>query len=89
MSNAGCITIPDFKLYFGATVSNAVWYLPQNKRVNQWNQVKDPNINTHNHSHLIFDKHAKIIYWRKDNIFNNGSGEAGCSHVEHCNWTLI
>jgi hypothetical protein len=27
-------------------------------------------MNPHNYTHLIFDKHAKNIWWRKDSLFN-------------------
>jgi hypothetical protein len=34
------------------------------------NRIEDPDINQHNYTHLIFDKGAKSIQWRKDNLFN-------------------
>ena len=31
---------------------------------------KDPDINPHTYAHLIFDKEAKIIQWKKESIFS-------------------
>jgi hypothetical protein len=49
-SNAGGTTVPDFKLYYRASMTWA------QKHKEQWNRIEDPNINTHSYSHLIFHK---------------------------------
>jgi hypothetical protein len=33
-------------------------------------QIEDPEMNPHTYDHLIFDKGAKTIQWKKDSIFN-------------------
>jgi hypothetical protein len=33
-------------------------------------RIKDPEMSPHTYSHLIFDKGAKTILWKKDSIFN-------------------
>ena len=67
---SGAITIPDFKLYYRATILKTVWYWNKNRQEDEWNQIKDPDINLHTYKHLIFDKKAKHIKLKKESIFN-------------------
>jgi hypothetical protein len=44
--------------------------LYKNRYKDQWNRIEDPDMNSHSCAHLIFDKGAKNIQWRKDSFFN-------------------
>jgi hypothetical protein len=69
-SNAGGITISRFKIYYGSIAIKTASYWHKNRYEDQWNIIKDPNMNPHSYTHLIFDKGAKSIQWRKDSLFN-------------------
>ena len=66
---SGGITIPYLKLYCRSIVLKTVWYWYRDRQVDQQNKCEDPEMNPHTYSHLIFDKVAKTIQWKKDSIF--------------------
>ena len=76
----GGINLPDFRIYYKATVIKTVWYWHKDRNIDQWNKTRKPRDKL---THLwtpYFDKGGKNIQWRKENLFNKWSWE---------NWSTI
>jgi hypothetical protein len=63
-------------------VIKAAWYWYSDRQVDQWNRIEDPEMNPHTYGHLLFDKGAKTIQWKKTAFSTKGADSFGSYHVE-------